>query len=114
MSVLDVIKAREQILSQIRAAKIGVGANKVGYYNDDCQKTARRKVGWMVDLKVAEHELEEFDKYFDEITIDDLEEKDHLEMLEILRRANAQTTVPGSGQRVQHNAAGTDERDHRG
>lgn len=115
VSVLDVIRARDTILSRIRAAKIGVGANKVGYYGPDvCGRVAKRKVGWMVDLKVAEKELEEFDAYFDEIQIDDLFENEKLEMLEILRRTNAQATVSGSGQRVQHDEAGTDERTDRG
>jgi hypothetical protein len=73
MTLLDIIVAREKILRRIRSAKIGVGANKPGWYNNPRHrsygKATRRKATWALKLEEAKEDLKRFDSQLAEVEI---------------------------------------------
>lgn len=65
MTLLDAIKCREEILKRIKGARIGVGSNKPGWYDDPHHrsfgKARKRKAEWALKLEAAKEELKKFD-----------------------------------------------------
>lgn len=76
MTLLDVILRREEILRRIRGARIGVGSNKIGWYDPKHRsygKARRRKVEWAIKLEDAKEELRKFDEQLAKIEIGEWE-----------------------------------------
>ena len=76
VTLLDVVRERERILSRIRAAKIGVGANKRGWYAPSHRlagKVVRKKAEWALKLEKAKADLKSFDAQLAKIEIGEWE-----------------------------------------
>ena len=77
VTLLDVVRAREAILKRIKGARIGVGSNKPGWYDDPRHraygKARRRRAEWALKLEKAKEDLVRFDEQLAKIEIGEWE-----------------------------------------
>ena len=90
MTLSDAIKQRDAILRRIKGAKIGIGSNKPGWYDDPRHraygKARRRRAEWALALEVAKEDLAKFDAKAKQLEVIDPGEFHDAEMVEDVGR----------------------------